>query len=180
MLNFLAELDEKNESQPCFQVPRINFGSTTTVNDTKAIPHILTDLSLDTMRYRKHGRRDKMPPKCLIDLSKIKIKDIVRKSIYYVNPHRVILLCKNSKPEENELLVINHYVGSWESFSSRSDARGSTEMLERYNDNFKDTEDGLSDDNIRLWIDGFIDSHGEYESLALMKGAGVLSDKEWL
>jgi len=186
VLKFLEELDNRNETQPCVQIPRINFGNTETVNHTKGIPYAFNDVALDTIRYQKHGQRDnsmrrkygqkqQVPPKSLIDLSKITIKDIKTAS-----PHKAIGICSKAKSQRDSVFRINHYAGSWESFSFRKDARGIEKASIIYNDKIKDTNDGLTDDNIRPWINGFIDSHGEKESLALLKGAGVISDRDLL
>jgi len=184
VVKFLEDLDNRNETQPCVQIPRISFGNTTT-NDTTRIPHMFNNVSLDTIRYQKHGQRDndmrrkhgqekqQLPAKSMIDLSKITIKDIRSPS-----PHRAIPLCSKAKPERDSVFRINHYVGSWESFSFRKDARGVNKVSSIYNAKIRDAKDELTDDNISPWIDGFIESHGVKESLALLEGAGVLSDRE--
>lgn len=177
VLKFLVELDQHNKTKPCIQIPRTNFGNVETVNDTKEIPQISGGIFLDTMRYRKHGQRDSGGmTKPLIDLSKVQMENIEQS---VKSSHKPLKICgKKKTADKDAVLRINHYLGSWESFSFRKDARGPDLTLENYNYKTEDTKDELSDDNIRPWIDGFIDSHSEHEFSALLGGAGVLPDKE--
>lgn len=69
-------------------------------------------------------------------------------------------------------LRINHYLGSWESYSFRDDSRRGGERS-RESWEFQATDEDETDDNIRPWLDGFIKRHGEQTAKSLLKGVGL-------
>jgi hypothetical protein len=131
-------------SFPCVQIPRLRFGSVET--DLHSDPLSLS-LSgsinnwgvsrLATLRWRMHAHVDDYH---LNRISKV-VVDLSRVEWQYLMPvasiHRPIEhYCKKRKlhiraPEQ--LLVIHHYLGTWEQFSYRDDSRAGNERSRKVN-----------------------------------------------
>jgi hypothetical protein len=89
--------------------------------------------------------------------------------------HRPIkTLC--SAPWHNDWesgLRINHYLGSWESYSFRDDSRKGYERSVEQWEYKSSTNAELADDLIRPWIRGFVDRHGTDKAQELLAHAGL-------
>ena len=70
-------------------------------------------------------------------------------------------------------LRINHYLGSWESYTIRDDSRrGNERSLEMWE--YKATTNGEeTDDSIRPWLGGFVSEHGTDKAKELLRFAGL-------
>jgi hypothetical protein len=174
---------------PCIGVPRLMFGAQESAAELRFqnVPSGIDADQLDTVRYRKHARRNDFVKnalgKVLMDVSRI---DVARHP-NFMSLHRPIkALC--SAPWHNDWesgLRINHYLGSWESYSFRDDSRkGYERSLEQWE--YKSTTNAeLTDDNIRPWVDGFVEKHGTYKAQELLKHAGLpksyrnMNTKQW-
>ena len=69
-------------------------------------------------------------------------------------------------------LRINHYLGSWEEYSFRDDARRGGERS-RETWEFQAADQDGTDDTIRPWLDGFVQTHGEDKAKQLLKDVGL-------
>ena len=136
---------------------------------------------LDTIRYRYHGIRDNYEhqyhSKPIIDLTKLDLEDIpdrIVKNVHRPLPHPH---CPASFIDDKDSIFrINHYVGSWESYSFRQDSRGLEEMKRMYR--IKSIiAGGGKEDTITSWIDGFLESVGYNTAIKLLNGAGVIDNK---
>jgi hypothetical protein len=162
---------------PCIGVPRISFGATesTRMERHKQVPAGFDPDLLDTLRWRNHAPRNDFVKnalgKVIMDVSRID----VAASPYFMSLHRPIkTIC--TAPWHNEWdsgLRINHYLGSWESYSFRDDSRrGNERSLEQWE--YKATTHAdLTDDNIRPWLQGFVKKHGTRRAQELLKNAGL-------
>jgi hypothetical protein len=175
---------------PCIGIPRLMFGAQESSESTVAVALAETNRQetvpavqesvidvnrLDTLRYRHHAHRNDFVKnalgKVIMDVSLI---DIV-KSPNFMSLHRPIkTICK--APWHNDWesgLRINHYLGSWESYSFRDDSRrGGERSREQWE--YKATTNGEeTDDNIRPWLDGFVREHGPDKAKELLDGAGL-------
>jgi hypothetical protein len=173
---------------PCIGLPRLTFGAeeSTPEQVAKSVPKkdgdqlVVDPAQLDTLRYRKHAFRNDFNKnslgKVLIDVSRVDVHN----APYFMSLHRPIRsICK--APWHNDWdsgLRLNHYLGSWESYSIRDDARrGNERSYEQWE--FKAYSNGEhDDDNIRPWLSGFVDRHGHEEAAALLAHAGVPPDYE--
>mmetsp|Transcript_9343 Transcript_9343/g.14125 ORF Transcript_9343/g.14125 Transcript_9343/m.14125 type:complete len:92 (+) Transcript_9343:270-545(+) len=64
---------------------------------------------------------------------------------------------------DQTLLRVHHYLGSWEAYNSRKDIRRTREKFEE-----KGNVDFGSDDDIRPWLNTFIDLVGEEKAQNLL------------
>jgi len=130
---------------------------------------------LDTLRYRKHARRNDFVKnalgKVLIDVSRVDIANVPN----FMSLHRPIkTLC--SAPWHNDWesgLRINHYLGSWESYSFRDDSRKGYERSKEQWEYKATTNGEQTDDHIRPWLSGFAQTHGIDKAKQLLQGAGL-------
>ena len=74
-------------------------------------------------------------------------------------------------------IVFRHYIGSWESYSARDDARDETYHGRMHWESRSMGTLGGPDDEIRPWIKAFVDLVGEGTAEYLLEGAGVLPNR---
>jgi len=76
---------------------------------------------------------------------------------------------------------IHHYLGSWEAFSCRDDARmGSWRHSDNKWTKRAELNEGGADDNARPWIAGFVKQVGQDTAQELLEEVGVLTHcKSW-
>ncbi|KAG7345954.1 hypothetical protein IV203_005021 [Nitzschia inconspicua] len=161
---------------PCISCPRLQFGAKESTHDEtyyKVPPPILqTADRLDTLRYRKHAERQDFVKnglsKSILDVSRIDKFPRIQ------SLHRPIKeICSAPwKDEWSSGLRINHYLGSWEAYSFRDDSRrGGERSYEGWV--FKAMDADETDDNIRPWIRGFVETYGPDKSKELLQGSGL-------
>jgi hypothetical protein len=179
MLNYIQQ--EKAAGQiyyqsPCISVPRLHFGAveSTTKEINKGVPAGLNPDRLDTMRWRKHSRRNDFVKnnlaKVIIDVSRVNMAETSR----FRSLHRPIpKICQAPWVNDWESgLRISHYLGSWEAYSFRDDARRGGERS-RETWEFQAEDQDETDDNIRPWLSGFVETHGHKKAKFLLQGAGL-------
>lgn len=167
----------KYYQSPCIGVPRLMFGADeSTVNErNRNIPAGIDTDNLDTIRWRKHSKRNDFVKnalgKVLIDVSRVNMA----KTPYFESLHRPIKsIC--TAPWHNDWesgLRINHYLGSWESYSFRDDARRGGERSREQWEYKATTNSEGTDDIIRPWVSGFVETHGLAKAQQLLHGAGL-------
>jgi hypothetical protein len=157
----------------CITVPRVTYGSieSSTEQVQKDIPSFLDGMKFDTLRYRhrgKHGRGG--PVKSILDVT-----HGIRRGKYSF--HQLIgnVHC-SSKLTTHNILGIQHYMGSWESYSYRDDARrGKEHSRKRFTDRSK-VRAVMKDDELRPWVKGFVDHVGEPLARHLLQDVGKFDD----
>jgi len=144
------------------------------------VPSFIEDpRRFDTLRFRYRASvptsRDG-PGKSIIDVSK------VNQTIDYrmgYNAHKVLrATCPDIWVGFNQLPIgIYHYLGSWEAYSYRDDARSGLKLhsYEKWATLGK-TSRGGADDFVRPWIRGFADLVGEADAKYLLQDAGLPSN----
>jgi len=166
---------------PCIGIPRLMFGADESKVDQQAIlkgvPAELQQLvpQMDTLKYRVHAKRNDFTKnalgKVIMDVSRVDVKN----SPYFMSLHRPIKsICPT--PWNNDWssgLRINHYLGSWDSYSFRDDSRRGGERSWEQWEYKATTIDELTDDIIRPWISGLVDTHGVDEAAAMLKDVGL-------
>jgi len=107
-------------------MPRLQYGSVESkpLHVARNVPPSLNGSAFQTLRYRKHGpplaKRLYGAGKTIIDVSQVENTHIKAQ-----NPHRPVSTCTNEvfmNPKESPL-VVRHYLGSFERFLFRDDAR---------------------------------------------------------
>jgi hypothetical protein len=166
---------------PCIGIPRTTFGAAESDHDKldRFVPDILdvdgAAQRLDTIRFRKHASRNDFVKnalgKVIMDVSRID----VRSSPKFMSLHRPIKdICATPWHNDWEVgLRINHYLGSWESYTIRDDCRkGGERSWEQWE--YKATTNGdYEDDIIQPWLGGFVEAEGKDEASRLLAKAGL-------
>ena len=142
------------------------------------IPDGINATSLLTTRYRyPRYRQDKfLPGKCLVDISRIPMKDIKHGNH---NPHRPVrTVCSGddmSMPPSRSPMSVFHYAGTLDAFLFRNDPRSESRSVENYYHTFGNTTGSWEDDNARFWLSMFVERVGSIEvAKYLLEDAGVV------
>ena len=162
---------------PCISIPRLHFGAveSTLQERARGAPSGLFDPDqFDTLRWRKHSKRNDFVKnnlaKVIMDVSEVDIANAPR----FRSLHRPIpTICQAPWANDWETgLRFNHYLGSWESYSFRDDSRrGGERSRETWEFQAEDQDD--TDDNIRPWLSGFVETHGPDKAKSLLQGVGL-------
>jgi len=143
----------------------------------REVPSFVDPMRFDTLRFRYMAtnriRRDG-PAKAIVDVSKVTEDDYAQGG----NPHKPLkALCPDIWIDFGRLPIgVYHYLGSWESFSYREDARdGHIRSYEKWQ-GLAGRQEGGADDVLRPWISGFVDLIEEEAAKPLLRDAGLPRD----
>jgi hypothetical protein len=188
MLRYIRQqqaMGNKYFESPCISIPRLHFGAveSTPAEIAKDVPEGLfldhhgqqqQQQQLDTLRWRKHSKRDDHVKnnlgKVIMDVSRVDIAAAPR----FRSLHRPIpTICTAPWVADRDAgLRINHYLGSWESYSFRDDCRrGGERSREVWEFQAQDQQE--TDDTIRPWLHGFVKANGQDTAKELLYGAGL-------
>jgi len=157
-------------SYPCISMPRLLYGSkqNDAVSASKSTIRDTFDRSkFETLKWKYHSDYDNAigvngRPKVILDLSGIPprskflehtVWSIHRPGLRMCRPDREVRF--DDKPRFP--LIVQHYLGSWERYSHRSDARRSREKY-----NAKNDETTIEDND---WIDGWVEHFANAEGI---------------
>lgn len=177
----------------CPPLPRLLYNAQDTlVNGTneidqsivaKNVPSYVNATQFLTLRYRYPANKRSHkngPTKSIADLTKVPMDVFSRSS---GGPHKPLpgICLLGTWGYKDMPLVVHHYLGSWESFSYRTnDSRNHNETGRNYYRWEKQNarNGGEPDDAIRSWISGFVDYVGGKErAKLLLDRVGVLEPK---
>jgi hypothetical protein len=169
----------KMYNRTCVVIPRTLYGAVESTEEerSKDVPSFVDPMQFDTLRWRyrasKRGERNGLG-KSIVDVSKIEKATLRQK----VSAHRVFVKsCPGAFIDyKDSPLGLHHYLGSWEAYSYREDARKGG--LRSYDVWLQRSivQSGGPDDIIRPWIQGFVDLVGEEAARELLKDAGIPKD----
>ena len=170
--HILKVLDHYNNNQTdvgissvCFHVPRAKYSAVESDNSLRNhnVPDWINSTHYNTLRYRYRTTprpgRDGLG-KSIIDVSRLTESNIdqgglIHRPLYAVCPKGTVWMNYGERP-----FGIHHYLGSWESYSFRDDARKETvKRRDVWEVKANDTTGG-PDDEIRPWMQGFVNSMG--------------------
>ena len=165
---------------PCVSMMRMLFGSVEDgikAEDKVPVPSGFNSASFETLRWRYHAPETNMTyhgnPKVIIDLSAIPEQAFDADIVYSI--HRPI---RSFCPKNNDLnytsyhkqpIAANHYLGSYERYSGRSDKRRSRAIYDK-----KALVNAGTDEGIFPWLQGFTNTIG-IELAAKLLGKPYLS-----
>jgi hypothetical protein len=131
----------KAMAYPCVSMPRLLFGSKEDgdLSSSVAVPFPFHATKFETLRWKYHSDYDALElngkPKVILDLSGLP------GGAHFLNPskgvfsiHRPgLFMCRGYKDvlfnvSHKFPITVNHYIGSWERYSSRKDARRNWEV----------------------------------------------------
>ncbi|KAL3928859.1 MAG: hypothetical protein SGBAC_012466 [Bacillariaceae sp.] len=170
LLDFLKQAVTNHRSgmsYPCISMPRLLYGSKQNDAPTTSAIHDTFDSSkFETLKWKYHSDYDNAlkvngRPKVILDLSGIPprskflehtVWSIHRPGLRMCRPDREVRF--DDKPRFP--LIVQHYLGSWERYNHRSDARRSRE---KYDD--KNEETTIEDDDwMDSWVEHFVNAEG--------------------
>lgn len=163
-----------NISTSCIQIPRLRFGA---IDSSKQFPPGPFDATtMATLRWQHHAAlnnyRENRISKTIVDLHQVKWDDLHPvESI-----HRPLSNCSRRKLHirpADQLLLIHHYLGSWEQYSFRNDARKGNERSESMYRKTAVLNGGRTSD-IVPWLAGFTQDVGLVEAQRLLSDVGKL------
>jgi hypothetical protein len=175
------------QSSPCVQIPRYRFVSSLSSssieirNSASNSNSTIDPNNFLTQNYRNHAKstdyKKNKISKTIIDLRRIPLQDIIEVNSIHM-PIRKYCSQRNLHIQpKDSLLVINHYLGSYEQFTYRdNDARNipktnnnkiKTKVNVRDATKFKEHQKlsypSETDDEIRPWLEGFLGQEEEEE-----------------
>jgi len=183
------------QRHPCVTLGRILYGAREQNESVEAaaghedsLPSFVDPHNFDTLRWKYRAAPDDFEhngrSKAILDVSRLEPRHLNRA---WTNPHQPLTsVCRTDRTRFDEMpLGFHHYLGSWESYSHRDDARaskshGRAAWEEKSVLGFSG-EDGsavTAHDEIRPWVAGFLAEVGEQPARSLVKGAGVLRFKK--
>jgi hypothetical protein len=132
VMSFLKEELQRpghNLTTPCVQMPRIRFGSQE--SEAAKLEHHVPDgfnaSHFQTLRWRKHAKSDNYfanrISKTMIDLSRVAWSDLVPVDSIHMPIRSMCGQRRLHIRKEEQVFVINHYLGTWEQYSYRDDSR---------------------------------------------------------
>jgi hypothetical protein len=168
---------------PCVTTYRQLYGAVESTEQERrhGVPDFVDPKRFETLRWRHYTPRSKqLPPqigKSLLDVSKIpdlENKHYVDRPLTPFSVHKILPMCSPPYMIKNTFIRVNHYIGSWEYYSFRTNdiRKGGSKNRDTWE---KDSagQGGKSGDEIRPWIDGFVRVFGEKESIYLLQGSGL-------
>lgn len=184
----LIEIFQQNKhlnnqfKSPCFPMNRYPVSIKESPKDKvfHLIPSGINATSLLTTRYRypRYPKDTFYPGKCLVDISRISMKDDIKHNNH--NTHRPVrTYCSDhdmSIPPSRSPMSVFHYAGTLEAFLYRNDPRQESRSVENYQHTYGETEGTWEDDNARFWLPMFVDRVGSIETAQyLLSDAGVIA-----
>lgn len=168
---------------PCVSMMRLLFGSVedgTKAEDRVSVPSVFNSTAFETLRWRYHAPETNMTyhgnPKVIIDVSAIPEQAFDTDIVYSI--HRPI---RSFCPKNNDLdynsyhkqpIAANHYLGSYERYSGRSDKRRNRAIYDK-----KALVNAGTDDGTLPWLQGFTNAVGS-ELAAKLLGKQYVSKKQ--
>jgi hypothetical protein len=166
---------------PCVTTYRVPYSAVESSEEERGqdVPSFLDPRQLETLRWRNHGHKTVIG-KSLVDVSKLPALKHMgwsdRKRTPF-SPHQLIPFCPHVLYHPNAFIVINHYLGSWESYTYRAnDIRKGNSKNRKAWERFANRKGGKRGDDIRPWITGFVRLVGEQKAKLLLGNTGLPAD----
>jgi hypothetical protein len=164
---------------PCITLPRRYFsGSKESTVDmvSNRVPDFLNASRFETLRWRYRSDNtvtENGASKAIMDVSQIAWKELRRQRL---EVHRPIKSCPPNHVRSGPF-SIHHYLGTWEAYSHRNDARDGHHRKRTQWELRSDQTSGGSTDQIRPWIAGFVQQVGKQRAAYLLHDVGIYQDR---
>jgi hypothetical protein len=166
------------QNRTCITLPRGLYSAVESTDDevNMGVPVGVDARRLDTLRfrYRAYNRTYRTGlGKSIIDVSRIP-PHLLEGDFRAGSAHLPIRkVCPSAYVDYVLPLGVHHYVGGAETVFVRDDAR-QTRKTDQW-EGFASRQDGGADDEIRPWLQAFIDLVGLRQAKFLLRNAGVVS-----
>jgi len=176
----IVEFIQKIENKSCFELPRILYG-TKEINEQEIRISLPDNFDLDhqrfdTLRYRYHNDIHQKSN----GLGKTIINSAILGPYLPLNikgPHRVLSeVCGSvfSADTKTSPFRLNHYLGSWEAYSFRDDARKGSDARSWQSWELRANATGSHrSDEICTWLKGFYANVGARKAKRLLQDTGL-------
>jgi hypothetical protein len=167
-------------------VPRLRFGTKESEQSAvnKMVPNGFNGSDFQTLRWRWYrkfaGALTDGRGKSIVDLSRVQSASIFDNPRMTVNPHYAIKpLCMAKHEKSKNVMyrhapfVAYHYLGTFEQWSYRKDARATVRLNRTEHAIFQQLAEG-ENDSMRPWLNNFVSKEGDEIAHALLEGAGKL------
>lgn len=172
------------QGKVCVSIPRSLYSAVESAEDkiNKGVPPNLgfnATQQLETLRFRyrataPRGKSRDGLGKSLLDVSQVQPNDLKPGTA-----HRPIGICPRPLQNYDEVPIgIHHYLGSWESYSSREDARKGTLRNVNVWTERSVLQSGGADDEVRPWLEGFVREVGVETAGNLLRMGGIPPTKQ--
>lgn len=157
---------------PCISLPRLMFGSHVT-NDFGRVGGVFDEGTFESLRWKYHtsltDRVRNALPKVIVDLSAVNETDEMFQNKPFSIHRPSKKLCRfvdqiDFSKTEHFPLTVNHYLGSWERYASRTDSRRSRPAYES-----KAAVTDGRDDWVSTWLEGFLKHTEPHIARALLQ-----------
>lgn len=174
VFSFQSERQQRrwgNATNVCVTMMRQQYSSFESPREMieASVPSFLDPYRFQTMRFRYH-RRKTMIGKSIVDASRVSVD-----ARTVMSPHRVIRECGNPYGFDDDLMLVNHYIGSWDYFQRPNDNRGGEKRYQKFIESNEQVNASMKSNRaneVRPWLQGFVESFGKEKSLNLLEGAG--------
>lgn len=159
-----------DEANLCLCLKRQQFSGFESPQEavTKDVPAVFDPYRFQTVRFRYH-RKKTIIGKCIIDASRVSVNVYTR-----LSQHMLIRECGNAWGQNDDLMNVNHYLGTWDYFDRPNDIRGK-DRYKTYMKKNLDVNKTITKklgDTPRKWLASFLQNFGEENALAVLKGVG--------
>ena len=149
----------------CFFIDRTSYGATEERVDLvqQRVPWYLNGTHFETLRWlhRTSHKTHNGIGKSIFHVS------VPKESLNFTGAiHRVVHTCPRNTFPFHRPFRIRHYLGSWQAYTSRADARmGHERTREKYLFRPQFGKHTEPDDDVRGWLQGFCNQFGNNQSL---------------
>jgi hypothetical protein len=167
---------------PCVTTYRTPYGAVPSPKQAmqRNVPDFVDPVQFETLKWRHHqvpGYKSSQIGKSLIDVSRVpdlKNMDWPDRERFPFSPHRLVPICPEVHYHPKAFIRINHYVGSWENYSFRTnDGRKGGNKNRKAWETKSNIVGGLLGDEARPWVQGFVNLMGIDGSKILLADAGL-------
>jgi hypothetical protein len=163
---------------PCVTTYRVPYSAIESSAEERGqdVPSFLDPRQFETLRWKNYAN-EAIIGKSLVDVSKLPGLENMgwsdRPGTPF-SPHKLIPLCPHVLYHPNAFIVINHYLGSWESYTYRTnDSRQGNFKNRKEWEKFAYRKGSKRGDDIRPWIAGFVRLFGEQRAELLLENSGL-------
>jgi len=170
----ILEVINETDQGPCIGMYRLLFSAVDATDlEMEAFNHYPPSLdrkNFDTLRYLRHhvkGDLNFLPNglgKMLVDVSRLPNDNLVIFSIHRPFKEICPTNIRGPKAYAHSIFRVNHYLGSWKAYSSRSDVRRDRNTF----DTKANATDGPSFEIIP-WLESFVEEVGEQKAQYLLQ-----------
>lgn len=175
--------DFYQQNRSCYTIPRRLYSAVESSKEkiNQGVPQSFNPLDFDTLRYRFRAEKAAMRTgycKSMVNVAAVPDELLKYDEIAGTTHRPFKSLCPSQYVEYVFPIGIHHYLGSLEAFLFRDDARKNHVKTDTAWKKRAFRKIGGPDDEVRPWLEGFVEYVGKEQAKALLHGAGVLNHSD--